>query len=87
MNTFGCYIMDTDAQTLCAYQFYPGEKEFRFVAARNFRHDRRLGNFNTMPDPREVEKWVEVERNRGKVPPAAERSRLRAPGGAPDSQD
>ncbi len=64
LNTFGCYVMDTDAQTLCAYQFYPGEKELRLVAARNIRFDRRLGNFNTIPDPREVEKWVELERNR-----------------------
>jgi hypothetical protein len=86
LNTFGCYIMDTDAQTLCAYQFYPGEKELRFVAARNFRHDRRLGNFNTIPDPRDVEKWVEVERNRGKSPPAADRARRGAPGATPDEQ-
>ena len=79
LNTFGCYVMDTDAQTLCVYQYYPGEKNtaLRLVAARNFRHDRRLGNFNTLPDPRDVEKWVEVERTRGRVPAAAERERLR----------
>ena len=71
INTFGCYVMDTDNQTLCAYQFYPGEKELRLVAARNFRHDRRLGNFNTIPDPRDVEKWVELERNRGRAPAPA----------------
>ena len=71
INTFGCYVMDTDNQTLCAYQFYPGEKELRLVAARNFRHDRRLGNFNTVPDPRDVEKWVEIERGRGRLPGAA----------------
>jgi hypothetical protein len=70
MSTFGCYVMDTDTQTLCAYQFYPGEKALRLVAARNFRHDRRLGNFNTDPDPRDVEKWVELERNRGRAPAA-----------------
>lgn len=65
LNTFGCYVMDTDQQTLSVYQYYPGEKSeaLRLVAARNFRHDRRLGNFNTVPDPREVEKWVEAERN------------------------
>ena len=72
MNTFGCYVMDTDAQTLCAYQFYPGEKALRLVAARSFRHDRRLGNFNTEPDPRDVEKWVELERNRGRAPAPAQ---------------
>jgi len=71
LNTFGCYVMDTDAQTLCVYQYFPGEKELRLLAARGFRHDRRLGNFNTLPDPREVEKWVELERGRGRAQPGA----------------
>jgi hypothetical protein len=71
LNTFGCYVMDTDAQTLCVYQYFPGEKELRLLAARSFRHDRRLGNFNTIPDPREVEKWVELERSRGRAQPGA----------------
>ena len=71
LNTFGCYVMDTDAQTLCVYQYFPGEKELRLLAARSFRHDRRLGNFNTIPDPREVEKWVELERGRGRAQPGA----------------
>ena len=87
MNKFGCYLMDTDTQTLCVYEYHPGEKSeaLRLVAARNFRHDRRLGNFNTIPDPRDVEKWVELERNRGRVPPAAEGDRPVAPGrGAQD---
>ena len=63
VNTFGCYVMDIDAQTLCAYQFYPGEKQLRFVAARSFRFDRRLENFNTIPAPREVEQLLNVQRN------------------------
>jgi hypothetical protein len=78
LNKFGCYVMDTDAQTLCVYEYYAGDKALRLVAARNFRHDRRLGNFNTDPDPRDVEKWVEVERSRGRVPSPAERDREKA---------
>jgi hypothetical protein len=54
MNTWGCYVMDTDKQTLCVYQFFPGEKELRFVAARNFTHDLRMKRFNTNPDPLEI---------------------------------
>ena len=69
LNKFGCYLMDTDAQTLCVYEFYAGEKALRLVGARNFRNDRRLGNFNTEPDPREVEKWVEAERTRPRGEP------------------
>ena len=78
LNKFGVYVMDTDAQTLCVYEYYAGEKALRLVAARNFRQDRRLGNFNTDPDPREVEKWVEAERTRGKSP---------APAPAPGQRD
>src|SRR2546426_10144368 len=75
LNAFGCYVMDTDQQTLCVYQYYPGEKDtaLRLVAARNIRHDRRLARMNTIPDPSDVEKWVEAERTRGRVPRAGAR--------------
>lgn len=63
INTWGCYIMDTDAQTLCAYQFYPGDKQLRFVAARNFHWDRKLGNFNTTPSWPEVQKLADLEQS------------------------
>src|SRR4051794_6547351 len=49
VNTWGCYLLDIDAQTVVAYQFYPGDKQLRFIAARSYRYDRRLSNFNTTP--------------------------------------
>jgi hypothetical protein len=59
-NVFGCYLMDIDAQTLCAYQFFPPDKQLRLMAARNFRWDRRLTKFNTdLPSPEEVQEMVE----------------------------
>jgi hypothetical protein len=59
-NTFGCYLMDIDAQTLCAYQFFPADKQLRLIAARNFRWDRRLTEFNTdLPTPKEVQQMIE----------------------------
>lgn len=61
VNTWGCYLMDTDTQSLCAYQFYPGDKLLRLVAARNCKFDRRLGNFNTTPAPLEVSDLVQKE--------------------------
>ena len=75
-NTFGCYVMDTDAQTLVAYKFDGRATTLKLIAARNFRHDRRLGHFNTAPDPKEVEVMVEVERagNRRPRPEAEEAS-------------
>ena len=61
-NVFGCYLMDIDAQTLCAYQFFPADKQLRLIAARNFRWDRRLTHFNTdLPTPEEVEQMIQQE--------------------------
>lgn len=66
-NTWGCYVMDVDSQTLCAYQFLPGDKQLRLIAARNFRFDRRLGNFNTSPTPNDVKDLLEKEQQTGRV--------------------
>lgn len=68
---YGCYLMDTDAQTLCVYQFDGASTKLRLIAARNFRHDRRLSQLNTDPDPKEVEMMVETERSgrRGQARP------------------
>jgi hypothetical protein len=61
-RNFGCYLMDVDQQTLCAYMFVPGEKQLRLMAARNFRYDRRLGAFNTdKPTPEEVRALIEKQ--------------------------
>ena len=65
-RTYGCYVMDTDAQTLCVYRFDGAATTLKLIAARNFRHDRRLGHLNTAPDPKEVEVMVEVERAGGR---------------------
>ena len=62
-RTYGCYVMDTDAQTLCVYRFDGAATTLRLIAARNFRHDRRLSDFNTQPPPKEVEVMVETERS------------------------
>ena len=65
-RTYGCYLMDTDAQTLCVYRFDGASSKLKLMAARNFRHDRRLGHVNTEPDPKEVEVMVEAERAGGR---------------------
>ena len=82
VNQWGCYIMDIDRQTLCAYQYYPAEHNLRLVAARNFTWDRQLKNFNTGSNPGEmapsevrkiVEKQQQDERVKGDAdttPPA-----------------
>lgn len=61
-NTWGVYLLDVDAQTLAVYQYLPGERQLQLVAARTYRHDRRLQQFNTAaPSPREVEELLRME--------------------------
>lgn len=60
-NTWGCYLLDVDQQTLAAYQYVPGDRNLRLIAARNFQYDRRLKNFNTVPDPQEINALVQKE--------------------------
>jgi hypothetical protein len=66
-STWGCYIVDTEAQTLSAYHFQ--DRQLRLVASRHFRHDRRLHNFNTLPAPHEVADLVEKEQQSERVIP------------------
>ena len=73
MNTWGCYLLDSEKQTLCAYQFFAGEKQLRFIAARQFTHDLALKNFNTVPNINEVQRLGALEQApvRGRVPEPA----------------
>ena len=58
-NTYGAYVMDIDKQTLCAYQYFPGTNQLRFVSARRFSHDLRMEDFNTLPPPADIKKLIE----------------------------
>jgi len=72
-TSYGCYIMDVDAQTVCAYQYFG--KQLKLVAARNFRWDRRLNRFNTEgPNPDEVRQMVEQEQQDARVRERNERN-------------
>jgi hypothetical protein len=63
-NIWGCYIMDVDQQTLCAYTVTGNPPQLKLIAARDFRYDRRLKNYNTQhPTPQEVKDLVEKEQN------------------------
>jgi hypothetical protein len=61
-RSWGCYLLDVDNQTLCAYEYFPGEKQLRLIAARNIRYDRKLTNFNTdRPTPADVKDLLAKE--------------------------
>lgn len=59
-NVWGAYLLDIDNKTICVYQYFPGEKKLRLSAARSYKYDTRLENFNAdNPSPREVKALVE----------------------------
>lgn len=63
VSTWGCYVLDIDAQTLCAYRYKPktGDgADLELIAARKISYDRKLTNFNSdHPSWMEVKQWVE----------------------------
>jgi len=61
-NQWGCYVLDTRANTLCIYQYSPGERMLRLQASRAITQDLLLTSFNTMPQPSEVAELVEKEK-------------------------
>lgn len=68
-DTYGCYLMDVDAQTLCVYQWDPASRKIKLLAARSFRYDRHLTDYNTEnPSPAEIRELLEKE---SANPPAA----------------
>jgi hypothetical protein len=61
-NIWGVYLLDVDQQTICAYSVSGNPPQLRLMAARNFRYDRRLGNYNIAgPSALEVKELLEKE--------------------------
>jgi hypothetical protein len=66
LNTvWGCYLLDTEQQTLTAYGWYgaSSKPELKLIGARNIRWDRKLTNYNTSPDPEEIHKLTDLQQN------------------------
>ena len=61
-NVWGCFVLDVDNKTLCAYEYWGGDRLLRLAAAREIRWDTRLKRFNTEnPTPNEVKAMIERE--------------------------
>jgi hypothetical protein len=61
-SSWGCYVMDIDSKTLCAYQYHHTNDgtDLQLVAARKIAYDTKLTNFNSSrPSPNEVKQWIE----------------------------
>ena len=68
-NSWGCYVMDVDAQTLMAYVYdVASPRTLRLVAARNFSFDRQLRSYNTAPRPEDMDAVVKLERDNARRP-------------------
>lgn len=68
-NTWGCYVMDVDRQTLLVYQYQTGGTMLKLLAARDFTYDRRLRSFNTDPQPGEIKKLTDAEQAKTQATP------------------
>ncbi len=71
-DSYGLYLVDTRANTLCVYQWRPsaakpGIMELRLMAARNFAFDLQLEDFNNekQTSPAEIRKMVAEQRRLG----------------------
>ncbi len=62
-NVWGCYVLDKRTQTLCVYQYTPGDRMLRLQAARGIEQDLELRSFNTSPDPASVADLIRKERS------------------------
>src|ERR1700677_79899 len=56
---WGCYLLDTQRQTLCVYEYRAGETALVLSAARNFGYDLDLKNYNTFPAWYDIQKAVQ----------------------------
>ncbi|HEY2588062.1 MAG TPA: hypothetical protein VGI81_20130 [Tepidisphaeraceae bacterium] len=86
-NSWGCYILDIDTQTLCAYRYRPTNDgaDLQLVAARKVSYDRKLTNFNSgHPSPDEVKKLIDDAaqgiRGQDNAAPASANPRDKPPG-------
>ena len=64
-QSYGLYLMDVDAGTICIYQTAPESRRFRLMAVRSFKYDRYLEDFNNdAPKPKDVQDLIEKQRTR-----------------------
>ncbi|HEY8665518.1 MAG TPA: hypothetical protein VIL86_02580 [Tepidisphaeraceae bacterium] len=66
-RAWGCYLLDVDTQTLAVYQYTPSDRLLRLVAARSYKYDRRLMNYNTSPSPQEVQALDDKQTKEGRT--------------------
>lgn len=62
-NRYGLFMMDVDSSNVWCYEYLPGSRKLKLVAARSFLYDRYLENYQTdEPKPATVKLMLERER-------------------------
>ena len=62
-GSYGLYMVDVDAMTIWVYEYLPAKGCLRLAAARSWRYDRYLENYNLCDMPPEaVEQMIEEQR-------------------------
>lgn len=65
-ETYGLYLVDYEKHTICVYQYHPKDRKLRLMAARTYRFDVQLDEYNTSePLPRDVKNLVEQHKRLG----------------------
>lgn len=65
-ETYGLYLVDYENKTICVYQYLPRDRKLSLMAARTYRYDVQLDEYNTDdPLPSEVKELVEQHRRLG----------------------
>lgn len=80
-NVWGCYLLDTNRQTISAYEYRSGDRALVLTAARDFQYDLQLRNYNTYPAWFDVQKLLADKMNE----PPKGGNEAKQPGGQPDS--
>lgn len=62
-NRYGLFMMDVDAGTIWCYEYLPATRKLMLVAARTFRYDRYLEDFNNdrQTSPEQVQAMLRDE--------------------------
>lgn len=61
-NTFGAFMVDTDAGTIWCYEYDGAMRQLKLVAARSFQYDRYLEEFDTEPKPDVIKGMLDDQR-------------------------
>jgi hypothetical protein len=63
-NRYGLFMLDVDSSNVWCYEYLPGTRKLKLVAARSFRWDRYLENYNNEEPAPEVVKKMLREQSR-----------------------